>query len=376
MKANVHRLSMQHPGDVSALEALIVSGEIRPEEIVAVIGKTEGNGGVNDFTRGYFTQSLMGMLARHLNTPAEALLHTLPCVLSGGTEGVLSPHYLVFSRGGEHPAASAAHAGPGALAIGVAFSQPVAAEEVGRAAQIRSVAEAVVSAIADAGIRSLEDVRFVQVKCPCVTIARAQDAQRRGKAAITSDPNRSMAYARAAGAFGVGIALNELGGSADEYETALLADFSLHSPRASISSGVEIDRHEVIVLGNSPAWTGPLRIAHQPMADALDIGSVYKVLAELGILADHQVREDAAARIAGVLVKCEPDRRGRIHGQRHTMLDDTDINAQRHVRGAVGGMVASVLGDGRIFVSGGAEHQGPDGGGLLAVIAAAADTSS
>jgi len=27
-----------------------------------------------------------------------------------------------------------------------------------------------------------------------------------------------------------------------------------------------------------------------------------------------------------------------------------------------------VIGDGRIFVSGGAEHQGPDGGGLIAVI--------
>jgi cyanuric acid amidohydrolase len=51
------------------------------------------------------------------------------------------------------------------------------------------------------------------------------------------------------------------------------------------------------------------------------------------------------------------------------MLDDTDINAQRHIRGAVAGLVAGVIGDGRIFVSGGAEHQGPDGGGLIAVIA-------
>ena len=70
-----------------------------------------------------------------------------------------------------------------------------------------------------------------------------------------------------------------------------------------------------------------------------------------------------------VFVKCEPDRRGHIRGQRHTMLDDTDINAQRHIRGAVGGLVAGVLGDTRIFVSGGAEHQGPDGGGLIAAIA-------
>ena len=51
------------------------------------------------------------------------------------------------------------------------------------------------------------------------------------------------------------------------------------------------------------------------------------------------------------------------------MLDDTDIDPQRHIRAAIAGMVASVVSDGRIFVSGGAEHQGPDEGGLLAVIA-------
>jgi cyanuric acid amidohydrolase len=45
------------------------------------------------------------------------------------------------------------------------------------------------------------------------------------------------------------------------------------------------------------------------------------------------------------------------------------MNAQRHIRGALGGLVAGVLGDGRIFVSGGAEHQGPAGGGLVAAIA-------
>jgi CO/xanthine dehydrogenase FAD-binding subunit len=36
---------------------------------------------------------------------------------------------------------------------------------------------------------------------------------------------------------------------------------------------------------------------------------------------------------------------------------------------AIRGAVAGLVGDSRIFVSGGAEHQGPDGGGLIAVIA-------
>lgn len=51
------------------------------------------------------------------------------------------------------------------------------------------------------------------------------------------------------------------------------------------------------------------------------------------------------------------------------MFDDSDINATRHARAAVGGLVASVAGTGAVYVSGGAERQGPPGGGPVAVIA-------
>src|ERR1700727_2388338 len=95
-RAQVFRLSMGHPGDLSALEALITDGTIRASDVVAIIGKTEGNGGVNDFTRGYFTQTLMALLSAHLNKPASQLIKEVPCVLSGAPEGVMSPHYSVF----------------------------------------------------------------------------------------------------------------------------------------------------------------------------------------------------------------------------------------------------------------------------------------
>src|SRR5471030_3018033 len=98
MRANVFRLPMAHPGDLSALDRILAEGLIRAEDIVAIIGKTEGNGGVNDFTRGYFTQTLMALLAGHLGRPAAQLIREIPCVLSGGTEGVMSPHYVVFCR--------------------------------------------------------------------------------------------------------------------------------------------------------------------------------------------------------------------------------------------------------------------------------------
>jgi cyanuric acid amidohydrolase len=362
--ARVYRLSMAHPGDLSELERLITDGTVAANEVTAIIGKTEGNGGVNDFTRGYFTQTLMGLLSRHLNQPAAQLLREIPCVLSGGTEGVMSPHYSVFCVREDMTASGQVPA----LAVGTAFSEPVAAEIVGRRAHVESVAEAVRKAIVNAGIERLEDVHFVQVKCPCVTVTRAAAAIAAGKTPLTSDPGKSMAYARAAGAFGVALGLDEI--EPEDFDDAsLLSDFSIQSPRASISSGVEVESNEVIVLGNSPHWAGSLRIAHRPMTDALDIGAVVDVLADLGIAAQPQVTAADTARIATVLVKCEPDRRGNIRGNRHTMLDDTDINAQRHIRGAVAGLVAGVMGESRIFVSGGAEHQGPDGGGLIAVIA-------
>jgi cyanuric acid amidohydrolase len=365
MRANVFRLPMQHPGDLSELEGLIAQDTLRADEIVAVIGKTEGNGGVNDFTRGYFTQTLMALLSRHLNEPADSLIRRIPCILSGGTEGVLSPHYVVLCRRGaplREPAPAAA------FAIGTAMSAPVPAEDIGRAAHAGSVADAVRKAMAQAHIARPDDVHFVQVKCPCVTSARAEAARTAGKTVASADPNRSMALARAAGAFGVALALGEIG-ETDVADAALLQNFSVHSDRASISSGVEVEANEVIVLGNSPHWSGDLRIAHRPMNDALDIGAVIQTLSDLGIAASPQVAPQDRARVQAVFVKCEPDRRGHIRGHRHTMLDDTDINAQRHIRGAVGGLVAGVFGDTRIFVSGGAEHQGPDGGGLIAAIA-------
>jgi cyanuric acid amidohydrolase len=365
-RAQLFRLSMAHPGDLSELEGLIAGGAVRAAEITAVIGKTEGNGGVNDFTRGYFTQTLMNLLSRQLNRPASQLVREIPCVLSGGTEGVMSPHYSVFCVG---EAEQGARKFPSALAIGTAFSAPLPAEDVGRRAHVESVAAAVRQAVARAGIETLDNVHFVQVKCPCVTVARAAAAIDAGKQPLTGDPNRSMAFARAAGAFGVALALGEIGPDGFT-DASLLADFSIQSPRASISSGVEIESNEVVVLGNSSGWAGELKIAHRPMSDALDIGAIVDALADLKIVANPQVSARDADRIASVLVKCEPDRRGKIRGARHTMLDDTDINAQRHIRGAVAGLVAGVIGDGRIFVSGGAEHQGPDGGGLIAVIAA------
>jgi cyanuric acid amidohydrolase len=371
MQTLVYSIPMAHPADVSGLVRMIADGAIVPAEIVAVIGKTEGNGGVNDFTRGYFMQTLAHMLALHLEVPVESVFDKVLCVFSGGTEGVVSPHYMVFCRNAHGFDVRAAAAS--ALAIGVAVSDPLPVEMIGRREHVMQVADTVRRAMRDAGITDASEVQFIQLKCPSVTAVAAMLAHAEGKNLLTTDPNRSMAYARAAGAFGVALALGEIAEDALD-EAALLSDFRLYSTRASVATGLEVTRNEVIVLGNSKAWHGPYRIASQPMEDAIDINAVYAALDKVGIDARPQVRPADLSRIAGVFVKCEPDRRGRVRSSRNTMLDDTDISAQRHVRAAVGGLVAGVIGDGRLFVSGGAEHQGPDGGGLIAVIAAASGT--
>jgi cyanuric acid amidohydrolase len=364
MRAGVHRFAMRDPGDVSELAAAIAAGEINAAHIVAVLGKTEGNGLVNDFTRGYLTQSLKLLLADKLGTSREAVGEKVIFVFSGGTEGVLTPHYVVFTV---NPAAHAP-AGVKTLAVGTAFTPVLAAEDIGRMAHVDCVAQAVRAAMARAGITDPADVHFVQVKGPCVTTERAAEAKARGVQLVTTDPNKSMAYTRVAGAFGVAAALGELPPEQIR-EDAFFSRLDWFSERASISSGVEVAVNEVMVLGNSAMWNSDYVIAHRPMADALDVNAIYAALGDLGIAVLGDNTAPGLARIAAAMVKCEPDASGYVRGQRHTMWQDGDINAQRHIRGAVGGLVAGILADTRIFVSGGAEHQGPPGGGMIALVA-------
>src|SRR5580693_5542805 len=98
MKIGVYKVAMASPSDVSELARLIDSKEINPAEIVALIGKTEGNGGANDFTRGFATLSYQLLLASRLGISTGEVGERIAFVWSGGTEGVLSPHATVFTR--------------------------------------------------------------------------------------------------------------------------------------------------------------------------------------------------------------------------------------------------------------------------------------
>ncbi|TCM50755.1 cyanuric acid amidohydrolase [Rhizobium sp. PP-F2F-G48] len=347
LQASVWRVPASGPADVSGVEALFAAG-LKPETVVAILGKTEGNGCVNDFTRGYATASFEALFARQ---GVEA-----PClVMSGGTEGALSPHWTVFAR---EAVADALEGTTGtALAIGASRTPHLPFHHLGRREQVRLVAQGVTAAMADAGIDDPADVHFVQIKCPLLTLARIGEADAAGETVATRDTLKSMGLSRGASALGVAVALGEIDAS-EIADAAIGARLDLFSRCASTSAGVELTDHEIVVLGMSKSWRGPFAIDHAVMANAIDAAPVKAARARL----------PDAARLTAVLAKAEPDPSGMVGGRRHTMLDDSDIAGTRHARAFVGGVLAGVFGMTDLYVSGGAEHQGPPGGGPVAII--------
>lgn len=361
MGIGVHKVAMAAPSDVSELERLIAAGAVDPAAIVALIGKTEGNGGANDFTRGFATLSYQLMLARHLGCTPDEVGRRIAFVWSGGCEGVLSPHATVFTRMPEEPSAS-----PGKrLALGIAGTRPFAPEEIGTMAVVEAVAEAVRRARHEAGIADPRDVHYVQVKGPLLTPAGMADADRRGAALVTRDPNGSKAFARGSTALGVALGLGEVPAAAVTGD-AIATRMDLYSTVASTSAGGELKACEILLFGNAEGAGGAFRIGHAVLEDAIDAAGVRAALADAG-LPDAGGTIDTG-RIAAVFAKAEASPSGMIRGRRNTMLSDADINYERHARAALGAVIASITGDPAIFVSGGTEHQCAPGAAPIAAI--------
>ncbi|MBR0741848.1 ring-opening amidohydrolase [Bradyrhizobium liaoningense] len=358
----VFKVATKGPGDVSGLMDMIGSGTIDPASVLAILGKTEGNGGVNDFTREYAVAALCTALAPKLGLSPEAVEQRIAFVMSGGTEGVLSPHITVFTRREvERPAGISGKR----LSIGMAHTRDFLPEELGRSAQITETARAVEAAMADAGISDPTNVHFVQIKCPLLTSDRVEAAAARGNKTVTTSSYSSMAYSRGASALGVAVALGEI--ASDFRDQDVLRRYDLFSKVASTSAGIELMHNVVIVLGNSASSVSAFEIGHAVMNDAIDATAVTQALESVGLgIAPQAIK---GRELVNIFAKAEASPDGTVRGSRHTMLEDTDISSTRHARAAVGGLIAGLAGTSAVYVSGGAEHQGPPGGGPVAVIA-------
>jgi ring-opening amidohydrolase-like protein len=359
MAIEVAKVELKSVQDASGMEALIKKGQFRADEVIAVIGKTEGNGGVNDFTRILADQAFRTVLRKHGSS--EEAVEQIPMVWSGGCDGVITPHATIFARN-----AKTGPANKSRLTIGTALSAELLPEDIGRPAMVEKVADGVRAAMRNAGIDDPADVHYVQTKTPLLTIDMVRDAHARGRE-VACEVHESMGVSNGTTGLGIAVALGEIEMPKAE---EICRNLDLYSSVASCSSGVELTQAQIVLLGNKDGAGGRYRIGHAVMKDAIDIDGIYDAIRSAGLELPQRPRaEDLKGRLVNCFIKCEADRRGTLRGRRQIMLDDSDVPWHRHSKGAVGGVAAAAIGDPAVFVSVDAMHQGPQGGGpCIAII--------
>jgi ring-opening amidohydrolase-like protein len=359
MAVEVAKVELKSVQDASGLEERIRAGQFTADQVVAVVGKTEGNGGVNDFTRLLADHAFRRVLLQH-GKRSEAEVATIPMVWSGGCDGIITPHATVFARNDRKGTADKPR-----LVIGTAMSAELKPEDIGRPRMVEIVAAGVKAAMKNAGIEDPKDVHYVQTKTPLLTIDWVEDAKRRGQT-VACEVHDSMGVSNGTTGLGIGVALGEISMPRAEQ---ICKDLDIYSSVASCSSGVELTRAQIVLMGNKAGAGGRYRIGHSVMKDALDIDGIYAAIRNAGLDLPERARaEDLKGRLVNCFIKSEADHRAKLRGRRQIMLDDSDVHHHRHSKAAVGGVAAAAIGDPAVFVSVDAMHQGPQGGGPVIAI--------
>ena len=361
---------MATPADTSGLQKLADSGKIRPDTLVALVGKTEGTGQHDDWGRVWADVALREWTAKFLAIPVADVAQRVIFVLSGGCPGVITPHIAAVTREMVDVTGSG---DAKRLVVGRAGSEPMAPEEVGRMGQIHKVAEATHRAMADAGLTDPGDVHLVMVKVPGLTVASIRDAESRGETVVSHDltfgPEGAGSYANDAAALGVALALGEVQRSSLS-DQVVRRNWDLYSEVAMTSSGGEKRHGEVVVFGNGAGAQSELQIGHAVTKDFIDAEGVRSALRSAGVKFNGGLpdSDDLAKRLVHVFAKSVIPGSDQVRGNRITLLDDVDAY---QIGKALGGiLIASVTGRTTNYVSGGERnsHQGPPGGNIVAAV--------
>jgi cyanuric acid amidohydrolase len=135
-------------------------------------------------------------------------------------------------------------------------------------------------------------------------------------------------------------------------------------------SGSELDCIEVMLLANRRGQPGRLSVRTGFLADLLDAPALRRTLRESGCEIDGEGRVVEPERVVAMLAKVGVAPDGRLRGQRTTMRT-SHIDMDKHARATASGVIGSILGSCRVFISANTVHQAPPGGGLCAVVAEA-----
>jgi len=357
------------PADTSGLQSLVDAGKVTRDNLVALVGKTDGTGFHDDWGRVWADAVLREWTAKLLGVAKDEVAKHVIFVLSGGCPGVITPHIAAVTREWVEVAQAPAEK---RLVVGRAGSEAIAPEEVGRMGMIRKVAAATHEAMRDAQITDPKDVHLVMVKVPGLTVSSTVDAESRGHTVVSHDltfgPEGAGSYANDAAALGVAMALGEVPESKLS-DGVVRRDWDLYSEVAMTSSGGEKRHGEVVVFGNSAASASELVIGHAVTKDFIDAQGVRDALRAAGIRFDGGLPvEKDLDRLVHVFAKSVIPGSDVVRGQHITLLDDH--NAYQ-IGKALGGMlIASVTGRTANYVSGGERnsHQGPPGGNIVAAV--------
>src|SRR5881397_700679 len=152
MYVQAFKVGMRAPDDISEAARLLDAGAFRAEHVVAVLGKTEGNGGVNDFTRAFATLAFQQLITERSGQNVREVARRVPIIWSGGTEGLMSPHATLFTREPDRGTPT----GQKRFTVGAAYTRDLLPEEFGTAVHAEVAAEGVRAAIEAAGIEALD----------------------------------------------------------------------------------------------------------------------------------------------------------------------------------------------------------------------------
>ena len=354
---DVHRLPMTDPGDVSSLDAAIVSGEIDPAEIIGIISQPEGTGHARALTM----LQLALLIGRHLDQPADDVIARVPMMMIGLCGGLMSPHHNVITRS---DSGDVTPTGEPRLAVGVASTRDIEPSELGTALQAQLVAEAVAEAVSDGGM-TIDDVTCVQIKCPAMTPERAKSVAKLPGGSLGAASSAS----KAASALGIAIGLGEVDIEAVT-DDVINSDRSLFTERGSVSAGGEQTACRILVFGNSTSSTSALVSGCGVMTDQLDVSGVMDALTNAGLDAPSSpLAPEDVARVRQVFINCGADLTSEVRNRRHTINSDFLSGYAGIVAKAVANaVVASVVGDPMVLASAGAGHQGPPGSNLITVL--------
>lgn len=359
----VFRLPMAAPEDVSGLKTLLATQQINAADIIGIIAQPEGTG----YARGYTSLCMQLVLAEYLQISPQAVFDRIPMMMIGLCGGLMSPHYTVFTRRVVAPPTPPSTPDK-RLIVGTANTRVLQPEEYGTLIQIKLVAEAVKTAVVDAGITDLTDIHCVEVKCPAMTPARLEDASKRGVSVVSNNLGQASSLSKGASALGIALALGEV--TEDQLSDAVInQDRTLYTNFGSVSAGGEQSACRILVMGNSTQSVSNYRVGHGVMSDQLDTTGIYTALSTAGMVATPPLTPEQQQRIAQMFVNCGADAVKAVRERRHTIHSDFLAGYAGIVAKAVANaVVASVVGDPMVLASAGNEHQGAPGSNLVAAI--------